>query len=72
MLVSLLPLQLRQLRFHLRDQHLQLLLAFLAGMRVDIPGVLLTVDPCWGIASLKEMVIDLADTACAATQRSWS
>ena len=28
--VTFLPFQLRQLRFHLRDQHLQLLLAFLA------------------------------------------
>ena len=63
MLVSLLPLQLRQLRFHLRNQYLQLLLAFLARMRVDIPGVLLTVDPCWGIAPFKEVVIDLANAA---------
>ena len=65
MSVAFLPLQLRQLRFHLRDQHLQLLLAFLAGMRVDIPRVLLAVDPCRGVAPLKKMVIDLADAARA-------
>ena len=63
MLVSLLPLQLRQLRFHLRDQHLQLLLTFLARMRIHIPGVLFAVDPCRGVAPFKEVVIDLADAA---------
>lgn len=62
---NLLPLQLRQLRFHLRDQHLQLLLAFLARMRIHIPRVLFAVDPCRGVAALKEMVIDLADAARA-------
>ena len=44
--VAFLPLQLRQLRFHLRDQYLQLLLTFLARMRIHIPRVLLAVDPC--------------------------
>ena len=63
MSVALLPLQLRQLRFHLRDQHLQLLLAFLARMRIHIPRVLLAVDPCRGVSTLKEVVVDLADAA---------
>ena len=56
-------LQLRNLRFHLHDQHLQLLLALLAGVGVDIPCVLFAVGPFGGIASLEEMVVDLADTA---------
>ena len=38
-------LQLRQLRFHLRNQHLQLLPAFLAHMRIHIPRVLFAVNP---------------------------
>ena len=50
MSVALLPLQLRQLRFHLCDQHLQLLLAFLARMRIHIPGVLFAVDPRRGVS----------------------
>ena len=49
MTVRFLPLQLRQLRFHLCDQHLQLLLAFLARMRLHIPRVLLAVDPYRGV-----------------------
>ena len=49
MSISLLPFQLRQLRFHLRNQHLQLLLTFLARMRIHIPRVLLAVDPCRGV-----------------------
>ena len=65
MLVSLLPLQLRQLRFHLCDQHLQLLLAFLARMRIHIPRVLFAVDPRRGVSPLKEVVVDLADAARA-------
>ena len=65
MLVSLLPLQLRQLRFHLCDQHLQLLLTFLARMRIHIPRVLLAVDPCRGVAAFKQVVVDLADAARA-------
>jgi len=63
--VAFLPLQFCQLRFHLRDQHLQLLLTFLARMRIHIPRVLLAVDPCRGVAALKKMVIDLADAARA-------
>ena len=65
MLVSLLPLQLRQLRFHLRDQYLQLLLTLLAGVSVDIAGVLFAIVPLGGVAPLEEMVADLADTAGA-------
>ena len=63
--VGLLPFQFRQLRFHLCDQHLQLLLTFLARMRIHIPRVLLAVDPCRGVAAFKEVVVDLADAACA-------
>ena len=63
--VAFLPLQLRQLRFHLCDQHLQLLLTFLARMRIHIPRVLLAVDPCRGVSPLKEVVVDLADAARA-------
>ena len=65
MFVALLPFQLRQLRFHLCDQYLQLLLTFLAGMRVDIPRVLFAVDPRRGVAPLKQVVVDLADAARA-------
>ena len=61
--VGLLPLQLRQLRFHLRDQHLQLLLTFLARVRIHIPRVLFAVDPCRGVAAFKQVVVDLADAA---------
>ena len=43
--MCLLLLQLRKLVFHLDDQHLKLLLALLAGVGIDIAGVLLTVDP---------------------------
>ena len=57
------PLCFRNLRFHLHDQYLQLLLALLAGVRVDIAGVLFAVGPFGGIAAFKEMVVDLADTA---------
>ena len=57
------PLRFRNLRFHLHDQHFQLLLALLAGMGIDIAGVLLTVGPFWGIATFEEVVVDLADTA---------
>ena len=48
--VGLLPLQLRQLRFHLRDQHLQFLLTFLARVCIHIPRVLFAVDPCRGVS----------------------
>ena len=61
--VAFLPFQLRQLRFHLRDQHLQLLLTFLARMRIHIPRVLFAVDPRRGVSPLKEVVVDLADAA---------
>ena len=61
--VSLLPLQLRQLRFHLRNQRLQLLLTFPARVCIDIPCMLFAVDPCRGVAALKQVVVDLADTA---------
>ena len=65
MSVALLPLQLRQLRFHLCDQHLQLLLTFLVRVRIHIPRVLFAVGPCRGVAPLKEVVVDLADAARA-------
>lgn len=57
------PLCFRNLGLHLHDQHLQLLLALLAGVGVDIAGVFLAVGPFGGIASLEEMVVDLADAA---------
>ena len=60
---NLLPFQLRQLRFHLRDQHLQLLLTLLARMRIHISRVLFAVDPCRGVAAFKQVVVDLADAA---------
>ena len=63
--VAFLPFQLRQLRFHLCDQHLQLLLAFLARMRIHIPRVLFAVDPCRRVSPLKQVVVDLADAARA-------
>ena len=65
MFVALLPLQFCQLRFHLRDQHLQLLLTFLARMRIHISRVLFAVDPCRGVAAFKQVVVDLADAARA-------
>ena len=61
----LLPLQLRKLILHLLNQHLELLLTLLAGMGVDIAGVLLAVDPHRRVAAFKKVVIDLADTSCA-------
>ena len=39
------PLRLRNFRFHLLDQRLQLLLALLTGVSVDIAGVLFAVGP---------------------------
>lgn len=63
--VAFLPFQLRQLRFRLCNQHLQLLLTFLARMRIHIPRVLFAVDPCRRVSPLKEVVVDLADAACA-------
>ena len=61
--LRLLPLQLCQLCLHLYDQHLQLLLALLASMGVDIAGVLFTIGPLGRVAPLEEMVVDLADAA---------
>ena len=63
--VGLLPFQLRQLRFRLCNQHLQLLLTFLARMRIHIPRVLFAVDPCRGVTAFKQVVVDLADAARA-------
>ena len=60
-----LPLQLRQLGLHLHDQGLELLLALLAGVGIDIAGVLFTIGPLGGVAALEEMVADLADAAGA-------
>ena len=59
------PLRFHDLRFHRYDQRLQLLLALLAGVRVDIAGALFAVGPLGGIAAFKEMVADLADAAGA-------
>ena len=61
--VAFLPFQLRQLRFRLCNQHLQLLLTFLARMRIHISRVLFAVDPCRGVAPFKQVVVDLADAA---------
>ena len=49
------------LRFHLQDQYLQLLLALLAGLGIDISGVFLAVRPHWRVAALPEMFPQLAD-----------
>ena len=57
------PLRLLNLRFHLYNQRLQLLLALLAGVSIDITGVLFAVGPLGGIAALKEVGVDLGDTA---------
>lgn len=65
--LRLLPLQLCQLCLHLYDQHLELLFTLLAGVSVDIAGVLFAVWPFGGISSLKEMVVDFGDTARAGT-----
>ena len=61
--LSFLLLQFRELGFHLDDQHLELLFTLLAGVRVDIAGVLFAVWPFGGIAPLEEMVVDLTDAA---------
>lgn len=53
------------LRFHLHNQPLQLILALLSGFSVDLPGVLLSIEPHGGIPSLKQVVVDLADAAGA-------
>ena len=59
------PLCFRNLCFHLHDQHFQLLLALLAGVGVDIAGVLFAVGPFGRIAPFKEVVVDLTDAAGA-------
>lgn len=59
------PLRLCNLCFHLYDQHLQLLLALLAGVGIDIAGVLFTIGPFGGVAPFKQVVADLADAASA-------
>ena len=59
------PLCFRNLCLHLHDQHLQLFLALLAGVGVDITGVLFAVGPFGRVAAFKQMVVDLADTAGA-------
>ena len=48
---------------HLRDQRLELFLALLAGMGVDVAGMLCPVRPYGRIASLKQVVIEFADAA---------
>ena len=58
-------LRLCNLCLHLHDQYLQLLLALLASMGVDIAGVLFAVGPFGGVASLEEVVVDLGDAAGA-------
>ena len=50
---------------HLRDQRLELFLALLAGMRVDVAGMLRPIRPYGRIASLKQVVIEFADAAGA-------
>lgn len=47
------PLRFRNLCLHLHDQHFQFLLALLAGVSVDITGVLFAVGPFGGIAAFK-------------------
>ena len=64
-LIRLLPLQFRQLSLHLDNQHLELLLALLAGVGIDIASVLFAVGPFGGVAAFEEVVIDLGDAAGA-------
>ena len=51
------------LRLHLEDQLLQLLLALLLRVSVDIPGVLFAVRPDGGVSSLPEVFFDLLEVA---------
>ena len=60
-----LPLQFCQLGFHLDDQLLEPLLALLAGMGVDIAGVLFAVDPCGRVAALPQVRPFLRDASGA-------
>lgn len=57
------PLRLCNFRFHLQNQHLQLLFALLAGMGIDIAGVFLAIGLFGRIEAFKEMVVDLGDAA---------
>ena len=57
------PLCFRDLRFHLHDQYLQLLLALLAGVGVDVTGVFFTVGLFGGVAAFKQVIVDLTDAA---------
>jgi len=62
---SLLPFQFRQFSLHLDDQHLEFFLAFLAGMGVDVAGVLFAVDPGGRVAALPQVRPLLCDTSGA-------
>ncbi len=57
------PLCFRNFGLHLYDELLQLLLAFLAGVGVDVAGVLFAVGPFGRVATFKQMVVDLGDTS---------
>ena len=61
--LSFLLLQFRELGFHLDDQHLELLFTLLAGVGVDIAGVLFTIGPFGELAPFEEVVVDLTDAA---------
>ena len=63
--IILQSLRFRNFCFHLHDQHLQLLLTLLAGVGVDIAGVLFAIGPLGGVAPLEEVVVDLTDAACS-------
>ena len=72
MLVSLLPLQLRQLRFHLCDQHLQLLLTFLLGGGVDVPShaLLAWISNRWISSGVRTFIyLGLADGSLHPSER---
>lgn len=55
--------QLRQLPFHLDNRRRQLFLTLLAGVGIDVAGVLFAVDPFGRVVALKQVVVDLADAA---------
>ena len=59
------PLRFCDLSLHLHDELLQLLLALLTGVGVDIAGVLFAVGPLGRVAPLKQVVVDLSDAAGA-------
>ena len=58
-------LRFHDLRLHLHDQGLEILLALLASVGIDIAGVLFTIGPLGRVAPLEEVVVDLADAAGA-------